>query len=100
MESIKNIIIESLKELNEELNIKELENPDENTKIYGEGGLLDSLALVTFITDLEEKIEDELGYRITLVNERAMSRFRSPFKDVKTLSLYIQELIKEENKDG
>ncbi|BAI79865.1 conserved hypothetical protein [Deferribacter desulfuricans SSM1] len=94
---IQDIIIHSLKELNEELEKVELENPTIETRLYGVDGVLDSLALVTLITDLEEKISEEFGKNITLADERAMSQRRSPFRDVKSLVEYIEILLKEEN---
>mgnify|MGYP001377269363 CR=1 FL=1 len=96
-EKIKSLIITSLKELNEELENEELENPTSETKLYGIGGLLDSLSLVTLITDLEEKISEEFGENITLADDRAMSQRRSPFRDVKSLAEYIEILLKEDN---
>ncbi|AEA34595.1 hypothetical protein [Hippea maritima] len=96
---IQNLIIESLKELNEELEIEALINPNENTKLYGINGVLDSLALVTLITDLEEKISEEFGKDITLADEKAMSQRISPFRSVETLTNYIAKLLEEEKNE-
>jgi len=93
---IENIIIESLKELNEELENKELINPTLDTKLYGFEGNLDGLGLVTLITDLEEKFSEKFGKNITIADERAMSQRLSPFLTVKTLARYIEKLLKEE----
>ena len=49
---IQNLIIDSLKNLAEELENETLKNPTKDTKIYGINGNLDSLALVSFIADL------------------------------------------------
>jgi acyl carrier protein len=94
-EKIENIIIESLKELNEELEKEELKNPTKETKLYGANGSLDSLALVSLITDLEEKISDEFGKDITLADEKAMSQKTSPFRSVETLTNYVIKLLEE-----
>lgn len=96
-EKIQNIIIQALKNLADELENSELENPNVQTKIYGIEGNLDSLALVSFITDVEEMIDSEFNTNITLADEKAMSSRNSPFKDVETLVQYIQNLL-EENK--
>ena len=87
------IIIETLVELNEELDNSSLENPDSKTKLYGANGGLDSLALVSFITDLEEKISDEFDKEIVLADEKAMSAKTSPFRNVESLTLYIKSLL-------
>ena len=93
---IENLIIESLKELNEELENKALNSPTKDTKLYG-NGCLDSLALVTLVTDLEEKISDEFGKDITLADEKAMSQRNSPFRSVESLANYITKLLEEED---
>lgn len=92
-EKIKNIIIKALQNLAEELENENLAHPNDTTKIYGIDGNLDSLALVSFITDLEEMIDSEFGKNITLADEKAMSSRNSPFKDVSSLAQYIQGLL-------
>jgi len=92
---IENLIIESLKELNEELENEALDNPVSETKLYGIDGVLDSLALVTLITDLEEKISDEFDKEITLADEKAMSQRNSPFRSVESFTNYISKLLEE-----
>ena len=94
-EKIQNIIFQALKNLADELENPELENPNVQTKIYGNEGNLDSLALVSFITDVEEMIDLEFNTNITLADEKAMSSRNSPFKDVETLTQYIQNLLQE-----
>ena len=92
-DKIEKIIIETLVELNEELENESLENPSSKTKLYGANGGLDSLALVSFITDLEEKISDEFDKEIVLADEKAMSAKTSPFRNVESLTLYIKFLL-------
>lgn len=94
-EKIQTIIIQALKNLADELENPQLQNPNSQTKIYGTDGNLDSLALVSFITDVEEMIDNEFNTNITLADEKAMSSRNSPFKDVDTLTQYIQNLIQE-----
>ncbi len=92
---IEKVIVDSLLELNEELENSELNNPTKETKLYGGNGVLDSLALVSLITDLEERISDEFDEDIILADEKAMSQRNSPFNSVSTLTIYIEQLIKE-----
>lgn len=92
---IEKIIIETLVDLNEELENEVFLNPTLKTKLYGAEGGLDSLALVSFITDLEEKISDKFDKQIVLADEKAMSARTSPFRDIETLSLYIKNLLEE-----
>ena len=94
-EKIEKIIINTLNELNEELENEVLTNPTSKTKLYGINGGLDSLALVSFITDLEEKISEDFNKEIVLADEKAMSSKTSPFRSVETLTFYIQNLLEE-----
>lgn len=66
-----------------------------NGIIFGPGGLLDSLELVNFLADLEYRLATEFGRELVLASERAMSRGRSPFRDVNSLTEYIGELLSE-----
>ncbi|HTQ32074.1 MAG TPA: hypothetical protein VMI53_12760 [Opitutaceae bacterium] len=61
--------------------------------IFGPGGALDSLALVNFLADLEYRLAEEFGREVVLASEQAMSRGRSPFRDVSALADYIAELL-------
>jgi acyl carrier protein len=93
-EKIEKIIIDTLVELNDELENENFENPVSKTKLYGTNGM-DSLALVSFITDLEERISDEFEKDIVLADEKAMSVKTSPFRSVESLTLYIKSLLEE-----
>lgn len=63
--------------------------------IFGAGGVLDSLDLVNYLADLEYRLDQEYGRELVLASERAMSRNRSPFRDVDSLTAYIMELLAE-----
>lgn len=63
--------------------------------IFGAGGVLDSLDLVNFLADLEYRLGEEFGRELVLASDRAMSRSRSPFRDVNALVDYIAELLAE-----
>ena len=67
----------------------------ENPVIFGGESPLDSLGLVNFLADLEYRLAEDFGREVVLASERAMSRQRSPFRDVDTLAGYLQELLSE-----
>lgn len=90
---IEKIIIDTLKELNEELENEAFLNPNSKTKLYGIDGAMDSLALVSFIADLEDKISDEFEKDIILADEKAMSAKTSPFRNIESLISYIKSLL-------
>ncbi len=67
----------------------------EGEVIFGVGGVLDSLDLVNYLADLEYRLGQVFGREIVLASDRAMSRNRSPFRDVDSLAAYIMELLAE-----
>lgn len=66
-----------------------------DTVLFGADAVLDSIALVSLIVAIEERIEEKTGFLVTLADEKAMSRKSSPFRNVSTLSQYIEERIKD-----
>lgn len=93
--TVQTIITECLQELNEELENPNLEKITPQTKIFGGNGALDSLALVSFITDIEEQISNEFNQEIVLADEKAMSAKTSPFRNVESLTTYIESLLEK-----
>lgn len=65
----------------------------EHSRIFGGTAPLDSLGLVNFLADLECRVMEEFGREIVLASDRAMSRQRSPFRDVPSLTEYVLELL-------
>jgi acyl carrier protein len=92
---IASIVLETLRELGEDLDKPELESADETTRLFGARSALDSMNLVNFIADIEDRLSDELEIDITLANQSAMSRTHSPFRRVSSCIDYIMELIAE-----
>ncbi|WP_414146410.1 hypothetical protein [Helicobacter sp.] len=61
---IQTLILQALESLADELENENLKNPTLETKIYGIEGNLDSLALVSFIADLEEMLATTLNINL------------------------------------
>ena len=70
---IKNIIIESILDVNEQLPEKIDLNDSESINLYGGEGKLDSLGLVNLLVAIEQKIEDKYDIHVTIADEKAMS---------------------------
>jgi len=87
------IVLKTLHDLGEDLDIKELKEAGEQTRLFGAKSALDSMNLVSFIADVEERIADELKVEIILANQKAVSRTHSPFRKVSSCIDYIMELI-------
>ena len=92
---VRNLIIESVKEINEQLPQEQQLGQSTKTVLFGKDGKLDSLGLVTLLVIIEQNIEDELDVSITIADERAMSQKRSPFRTIGTLADYIDMLLNE-----
>lgn len=90
---IEALTLESVRLLAEDFEIDALRNPSLETPLYGEGGALDSMALVNLIADLEESVAERYQVSITLADEKAMSSRHSPFRSVTALSEAIQERL-------
>ena len=93
---IANTVLETLRELGEDIKNSDLITADETTRLFGARSPLDSMNLVNFIADVEERLSDDFEIDITLANQSAMSRTHSPFRRVSSCTDYIMELIKED----
>ena len=95
-ERIRQAIYRAVDEINEQLPKSRQLKKSPQTALFGQGGQLDSLGLVSFIIEVEQKIEEEFAVSITLADERAMSQKNSPFMTLGTLMEYVSRLMKED----
>ena len=95
-EKIKNIVMDSLQEFNEETDDNKALEISENTILLDKKGKLDSLDFVTLVVIVESNIFNKLGKNITIVSEKAFSKKYSPFKNVNTMTEFITELLETE----
>ncbi|EAJ5698867.1 hypothetical protein CG939_07490 [Campylobacter lari] len=86
---VEKIIFQALNNLSDE--IPELKTVNFKTQL-----ILDSLALVNLVSDLEELLSEEFNKEIILANEKMMSARNSPFKDVESLTDYIIKKLQEQ----
>lgn len=91
-QKVEKIIVALLEELNQELD-NEISKPTLQTRLFGGAGALDSLALVSFVTDVEDAIDEAFDKEIVLADEKAMSQKTSPFRSVESLRDYIVKLL-------
>ncbi|MBK6486950.1 MAG: hypothetical protein IPF98_08780 [Gemmatimonadetes bacterium] len=61
--------------------------------LIGETAAVSSMALVSFIADVESTLQEKNNLTVTLVSERALSRKKSPFRSVDALAEYVVELV-------
>jgi acyl carrier protein len=94
-ERILRIIYEVIDGINEShLQSKKIPHQSD-AKLYGDGAVLDSLALITLIVEVEERVQTVFSTSITLADDRALTRTISPFSTVKNLADYVEILINE-----
>lgn len=89
---IKSIVVEEVKKNLENSEIKN--EVTSETSLFGAKSLIDSMGLVTLVVEIESRLLED-GYEISLMSESAMSRSKSPFRNVKTLTGFIEEQINE-----
>ena len=92
-DNIENIIKNSFEEVNEQLPGDQQLNYSPEEVLFGSGGNLDSLGLVSLLVIIEQNIEEEFDTNITIADERAMSQKNSPFRTVSALIDYIELLL-------
>lgn len=95
VKEIESLVIESVRMLAKDFEIETLTEANADSLLYGEGGPLDSMALVNLIADVEDAVAEQYGATITLADERALSANRSPFRSVADLSAAIMERMPE-----
>ena len=87
------MIIEKVRELDPPGLADRPDGLSDQSALLGEGGLLDSLGLVTLIVDVEQDLADQAGITVTLGDDRAVSARHSPFRTVGSLAEYALERI-------
>jgi len=72
----------------EGIKVPEATRPD-GIRLIGDGAVCDSVALVGFLVALEERVARDTGVAVSLMDERAMSQTRSPFRNLATLAEFV-----------
>ncbi len=95
MNRIFKALFAAVDQLNQELPSEQRLSKTPETVIFGRGGKLDSLGLVSFLVFAEQQLEEEFKTPVSLADERAMSQERSPFRTLATMAEYIRQLLAE-----
>lgn len=94
-DKVNKIVCDALVSIGESTQDATLTQPQEDMRLYGNKGAMDSVGIVMLIAEVEELVDDEFGVEITLADERAMSQKTSPFRSVKSLVDYVVQLLEE-----
>jgi acyl carrier protein len=97
-EKIFQLIFIAIDELNEQRSADNQISKTEDTVILGQESMIDSLGLVNLIVSLEQSVNDEMDLEITLADERAMMMESSPFRTVRTLADFIENILVQESR--
>lgn len=91
--AVVDIVYGAVDELNELLDVGERLDKAPDVALIGTDARLDSLGLVNLIVLVEEKVQQTLGIGVTLVDERAMSQSKSPFRTLGSLTEFVEEQV-------
>ena len=76
--------------INDDLEMEELENLKEDTPLFD---ILDSVAVLDLILEIESLLEDKYGRYIQIADEMTMDANLTPFKTFGKLVKYLEEKI-------
>jgi len=89
-DGVLSMVYEAVARTNEDLEpeLRIEARPDE--MLMGPGAKLDSLGFVSLILEIEALAHERLGVMLELVNDRALSQERSPFRTLESLVAYVE----------
>jgi hypothetical protein len=93
MDELIRLILQAVEALNPTLPRRVDTQKGGDAELFGRGGPLDSMALVSLIIEVETAIEDRFGVAVLLADERAVSRERSPFRTVGSFAGYAETVL-------
>ena len=94
-EKILEAVMEAIDELNGQLPKGQKLDKSSNTALFGSGGGLDSLGLVSLVTTVEQKIEEKLGLTATLLEDVDLLENDNPFRTVNSLAEYVASVLEK-----
>lgn len=90
---IEQLIVDLLKKNRELFHIPNEYLIDNETIIYGENGILNSIFLIHLLVDLEEAINEKKSSQLLLVSADTLSKAKGPFFTVESLANFIESLL-------
>jgi acyl carrier protein len=93
--AVLDMVIESVQSILATSNAPDGADVTEETRLFGQTAILDSMGLVNLIVEVEQNLEDEYDVTVVLADERAMSQKHSPFRSVGSLVDYICRIAVE-----
>ena len=94
-EKVMQTVLEAIGELNEQLPKEQKLKKSVDTALFGSGGNLDSLGLISLVTTVEQKIEENFEMTVTLLENIDAFESDNPFKTVGSLADYIASILEK-----
>jgi len=94
------LIVVATKELSAEQDLGINAELTADTRLFGESGLLDSMALVSLVIAVEQAIEQKYGAAIALADEKALSQRSSPYRTIGSLAAYAAQQLETRSRRG
>ncbi len=94
-ERIVSAVYSAVDDLNDQLPAGVAIEKSPDAPLYGKSGKLESLDFVTFIMEVEEKVRAEFGVDVMITDENLLSKEKSPFSTLGTLTEYLEGVLKE-----
>tara|TARA_B100000963_G_C22136594_1_gene455675 strand:+ start:213 stop:503 length:291 start_codon:yes stop_codon:yes gene_type:complete len=92
-EKILAAVYKTIDNMNDQLDLK-IEKSYE-TVIIGQGSKLDSLGVFTFVTDLEDQIENDFNQSISLINDDFLNGNTEHLENVNQLQKYLLPILEK-----
>jgi len=99
-EKILNVVYRAVDDLNRQLPAGVHVEKSLDAPLYGKSGQLESLDFVTFIMEVEDKMRAEFDVDVMITDENLLSKERSPFNTLGTLTEYLEGVVKENEVQG
>jgi acyl carrier protein len=87
---MKELLIQAIDTINEELHIAALEDIDDDTEIFTQ---LDSVAVLDLILEIEDLLQEKYGRYIQIADDKVMDASQTSFKTFKTLLLHVEDKV-------
>jgi D-alanine--poly(phosphoribitol) ligase subunit 2 len=94
-EKVTQSIFGAIDEVNEQLPKQDKLEKSGSTGIFGSNGRLDSLGLVSLITTIEQRIEEDFGITVTILENIDELEDDNPFETVSALTNYLTSMLEE-----
>jgi acyl carrier protein len=93
-ERIEKAVFDAIDEMNAQLPKGIVIEKASEAPLYGKNGTLESLDFVSFIVEVESKIQEEFGVKdFALTDENLLSKETSPFSTVGTLIDHLEKAV-------